>query len=209
MEHIKKYFSNLTTTQLTQLEQLGPFYKEWNSKINVVSRKDIDNIYQHHILHALSIAKVIQFKPFTNILDIGTGGGLPGIPLAILFPDSQFHLIDSVGKKIKVVQAAVDALGLKNVKAEHKRAQEVKTDYDFVVSRAVTKLTTLYEWTRLAIPKKTELYNSLPNGLLVLKGGDLANEISSVKPKVNVFPVKKYYAGMEYYAEKFVLHVKV
>lgn len=206
-EIIRQYFPQLSTLQLERLDYLGEFYREWNDKINLISRKDIDNLYENHILHSLSIAKVIQFQSFTHVLDVGTGGGFPGIPLAILFPKSRFHLIDSIQKKIKVVNALIEELELQNVKAEHKRVQQVhgKT-YDFVVSRGVTKLPQLMEWTKKLVTK--EHYNTLKNGLIVLKGGNLEEEIKAAKRRVKVFPIKDFY-DLDFYAEKYVLHVAV
>ncbi|MGB1241947.1 MAG: 16S rRNA (guanine(527)-N(7))-methyltransferase RsmG [Chitinophagales bacterium] len=206
-EIIRQYFPQLTTLQSKRFDYLGEFYREWNSKINLISRKDIDNLYENHILHSLSIAKIIQFQSFTHVLDIGTGGGFPGIPLAILFPKSRFHLIDSIQKKIKVVNTLVEELELQNVTAEHKRVQQVhgKT-YDFVVSRGVTKLPQLMEWTKKLVTK--EHYNTLKNGLIVLKGGNLEAEIKTSKRRVKVFPIKDFYT-LDFYAEKYVLHVAV
>lgn len=201
------HFPHLSTLQQERFNYLGNFYREWNEKINLISRKDIDNLYENHILHSLSIAKVIDFQSFTHILDIGTGGGFPGIPLAILFPKSRFHLIDSIQKKINVVNTLVEELGLQNVKAEHKRVQQVhgKT-YDFVVSRGVTKLPQLMEWTKKLVTK--DHYNSLKNGLIVLKGGDLEAEIKATKRRVKVYPIRDFY-DLEFYSEKYILHVSV
>ncbi|MEZ4885455.1 MAG: 16S rRNA (guanine(527)-N(7))-methyltransferase RsmG [Chitinophagales bacterium] len=204
---IRQHFPQLSTLQIERFDYLGEFYREWNEKINLISRKDIDNLYENHILHSLSIAKVIQFQSFTHILDIGTGGGFPGIPLAILFPQSRFHLIDSIQKKIKVVETLVEELGLSNVKAEHKRVQQVHgKSYDFVVSRGVTKLPELLDWTKKLVTK--DHYNSLKNGLIVLKGGNLEEEIATIKRRVKVFGIKDFY-DMEYFAEKYVLHISV
>jgi 16S rRNA (guanine527-N7)-methyltransferase len=212
MQTILQHFPKLSDTQIKQFEQLGPFYKDWNSKINLISRKDIDNIYEHHILHALSIAKVMPFKPYTKVLDIGTGGGFPGIPLAILFPKVQFHLVDSIGKKITVVNDAIKQLGLKNVVAEHRRVQSLsEKKYDFVVSRAVTKLATLLDWSKpLIIGSEDQPYNNLANGLLVLKGGDLKAEMKKIpkKQKAKLYAIDTLFA-LPFYAEKYVVHVRV
>lgn len=169
------YFPELTKGQLQQLEQLQPLYDEWNSKINVISRKDMDHFYVHHVLHSLGIAKVLQFQPGTKVLDIGTGGGFPGIPLAILFPDTHFHLVDSIGKKITVVKEVAKALKLTNVEAQHARAESLVRKYDFVVSRAVTRMIQFYPWVKGKIKK--EDINDYPNGILYLKGGDVDEEM--------------------------------
>lgn len=169
------YFPELTEGQLQQLEQLQPLYDEWNSKINVISRKDMDHFFVHHVLHSLGIAKVLQFQAGTKILDIGTGGGFPGIPLAILFPDTHFHLVDSIGKKITVVKEVAKALKLTNVEAQHSRAESLVRKYDFVVSRAVTRMAQFYPWVKGKIKK--EDINEYPNGILYLKGGDVDEEM--------------------------------
>src|SRR3954464_8776867 len=170
---IEKYF-NLSSQQREQFEKLGPLYAEWNEKINVISRKDVENLYVNHILHSLGIAKVTSFQPGAEVLDVGTGGGFPGIPLAILFPEAKFHLVDSIGKKITVVKEVSAAIGLKNVEAEQIRAEEIKRKYDFIVSRAVTRMKEFYGWVRnKAKPKSV---NTLDNGILYLKGGDLDEE---------------------------------
>jgi 16S rRNA (guanine527-N7)-methyltransferase len=177
---ILKYFPNLSETQIKQFDALGSIYEEWNDKINVVSRKDIENLYINHILHSLAIAKIVSFSNGSKILDVGTGGGFPGIPLAILFPSVNFHLVDSIAKKIRVVQEVVLATGLKNVVAEQKRVEELSDSYDFVVTRGVTTLKELYKWNRKNISKTSN--NSLPNGILALKGGDsLIDEITEMK----------------------------
>lgn len=172
---IASYFPDLNSKQLQQLEQLEEVYLDWNAKINVISRKDMDQFYIHHVLHSLGIAKVIQFQPGTKVLDIGTGGGFPGIPLAILFPDTHFHLVDSIGKKITVVKEVAKALKLTNVEAQHARAESLVRKYDFVVSRAVTRMAQFYPWVKGKIKK--EDINDYPNGILYLKGGDVDEEM--------------------------------
>jgi len=175
MEIIEKYFSNLSNRQIDQFGQLKKLYTDWNNKINVISRKDIDHLYERHVLHSLAIAKVVSFNKDTSILDVGTGGGFPGIPLAILFPDCRFHLVDSIGKKITVVKAVSDSLQLKNISSEQTRAEQLNSTYDFVVSRAVTSLPEFYNWVIHTI--KTSSFNSIKNGILYLKGGDLDEEL--------------------------------
>ncbi len=202
---IKKYFPDLSPKQVKQFEQLLPLYTEWNAKINVISRKDIEHLYLHHVLHSLSIAKVIQFKPGTKVLDIGTGGGFPGIPLAILFPEVQFHLVDSIKKKIRVVEEVINALELSNATAEWKRAEEVSGQYHFVVSRAVSYLKTLYTWSQNKICKQQ--FNDLKNGLLVLKGGDLDEELDALDVPSQLFPISDFFEE-EYFKEKWVVYVK-
>ena len=203
-EIILKYFPNLSETQISQFEQLGELYREWNQKINVISRKDIDNLYSNHILHALGIAKVIDFVPETDILDVGTGGGLPGIPLAILFPESNFHLIDSIGKKIKVVNAISQEIKLENIKASHIRAEKVEGMYDFVVARAVTRINPFYNWIKRKI--KSESKNTLKNGVLYLKGGDLKEEFANFKHHVRFYELNTYFEE-EFYQTKKVVYV--
>ena len=173
-----KYFPDLTDRQKNQLRQLHPLYLDWNSQINVVSRKDIDQLYLRHVLHSLSIARFIRFTAGSSVLDIGTGGGFPGIPLAILFPESNFHLVDSIGKKIKVVEEIAKSIGLKNLTAQHERAEKVKGKFDFIVSRAVARTKVLYQWTHQKI--KTENINKIGNGLIFLKGGDLEEEMKEL-----------------------------
>ncbi len=187
MLEITKYFQNLTEQQLQQLGMLDELYRYWNSRINLISRKDIDQLYLHHVLHSLSIARVTSFKANTAILDVGTGGGFPGIPLAIMFPEARFHLVDSIGKKIMVVNEVAKALGLSNVTAEQKRAEELNYSYDFVVSRAVTDLPTFIGWIWKKIIPNGE--NALPNGILYLKGGDLKEEIKATKISRNQIEV--------------------
>lgn len=179
MEQIIKYFCNLTDTQKEQFKQLGEIYPEWNEKINVISRKDIENLYVNHILHSLSIAKFLNFEDDTNVLDFGTGGGFPGIPLAIYYPNVQFHLVDRIGKKLRVVQDVVDRLSLKNVTVQHGDIKEVKGKYDFVVSRAVMTLDEMLPLVRKLIKK--DMHNAMPNGVICLKGGDLTEELKKHK----------------------------
>lgn len=206
MEILLKYFPELTPNQQLQFGELAKLYAEWNEKINLVSRKDIDFLFERHILHSLGIAKVVNFKSKTSVLDVGTGGGFPGIPLAILFPDSYFHLIDSIGKKIMVVNDISQKLGLKNVKAEQIRAEAVDDKFDFVVSRAVTRLAPFYEWVRGKFLKGG--FNDLDNGILYLKGGDLDEEIKELKKKVIVYNLSDYFQE-EFFETKKVLHVPV
>ena len=177
MELILKYFPNLSEVQKEQFSKLFDLYSDWNSKINVVSRKDIDELYLRHVLHSLGIAKVVQFKGGTTILDVGTGGGFPGIPLAILFPNCQFHLVDSINKKLKVVNAVAEELGLENVKTTHSRVEAINDSYHFIVSRAVTAMPDFVSWVKGKIEKKS--FNTLRNGILYLKGGDLTEELKS------------------------------
>lgn len=179
MDIILKYFPDLTETQKQQFAQLKDLYAEWNAQINVISRKDIDALYERHVLHSLGIAKVMPFKKGSRILDVGTGGGFPGIPLAILFPDCKFHLVDSIGKKIKVVQAVAEGIGLKNLKAEHARAEDIPGTFDFIVSRAVSKMPEFVNWVERKRAKKD--INIFPNGILYLKGGDLREELATFK----------------------------
>jgi 16S rRNA (guanine527-N7)-methyltransferase len=196
------YFQNLSETQKDQFAKLFNLYKAWNEKINVVSRKDIDNLYINHVLHALGIAKIISFKPESKILDVGTGGGFPGIPLAILFPEARFHLVDSIGKKITVVKDIAEELGLKNVKAEQIRAEQIKEEYDFIVSRAVTRLKEFYSWVHKKVKKKSahELYN----GILYLKGGDLEEELNELKKPHKIFELSAYFKEDFFETKKIV-----
>ncbi|MGJ3236349.1 16S rRNA (guanine(527)-N(7))-methyltransferase RsmG [Marivirga sp.] len=197
---VEKYFPELNAQQKAQFQELGNLYAEWNEKINVISRKDIDHIYEKHILHALSIAK-FQNLSGKKILDVGTGGGLPGIPLAILFPDAQFTLVDSIGKKIKVVQAIVDALGLENVNAYHQRAEKTKGKYDFVVSRAVTRMKAFIHWVNPKIQSDNPNDNS---GIIALKGGDLEDEMAEIKRMYQEVPISKYYSEPFFETKKIV-----
>jgi 16S rRNA (guanine527-N7)-methyltransferase len=199
------YFPGLTPIQQQQFEQLPALYEFWNNQINVISRKDIDQLFERHVLHSLGIAKIMPFLPGESVLDVGTGGGFPGIPLAILFPDTQFYLVDSIGKKIKVVQEVANALGLKNVRAEHLRAEQVNEKFDFIVSRAVTRLGDFYPWIRGKFNKTSK--NKLPNGILYLKGGDLTEEITESGLKVQQLYLKDHFAE-EFFETKQVIYIK-
>jgi len=201
---IFKYFPDLTQQQIEQFEKLYELYSFWNSQINVISRKDIDELYERHILHSLGIAKFCTFKPGEKVLDVGTGGGFPGIPLAILFPETQFHLVDSIGKKIKVVNEVAAALGLKNVKGSHSRAEQITDKYNFVVSRAVTRLGDFYPWVRGKFAK--ENINALRNGILYLKGGDLTEEIKESKLKAELYPLSAYFEE-DFFETKYVVYI--
>ena len=203
MDEIIKYFPNLTEIQKEQFAKLDFLYHDWNEKINVISRKDIDSLYTKHILHSLGIAKVMKFEPGTYVLDVGTGGGFPGIPLAILFPETRFYLIDVIAKKIKVVQAVADALELKNVKAEQLRAELVKGDFDFIVSRAVTNMPDFVSWVRTKIKKNNK--HELKNGILYLKGGDLTEELAAF-PKVTEYNLAEFFED-EFFETKKVVHL--
>ena len=204
MDLILKYFPDLTEEQKRQFAALYDLYLDWNSKINVISRKDIENLYEHHVLHSLGIAKVIRFRPGTQIMDLGTGGGFPGIPLAILFPEVQFHLVDSIGKKVRVATEVANAIGLKNVTFRHARAEEEKQKFDFVVSRAVMPLTDLLKIIRKNISSKQQ--NALPNGLICLKGGELGNETMPVKNKTTLWDLKEFFEE-EFFETKKVVYV--
>mgnify|MGYP006166535839 FL=1 len=203
MEEIIKQFPNLTDNQVQQFQKLEALYHDWNAKINVISRKDIDELYTKHVLHSLAIAKVQPFEPGTYILDVGTGGGFPGIPLAILFPETRFFLIDVIAKKIKVVQAVADALELKNVKAEQLRAENVKGDFDFIVSRAVTNMPDFYSWVKDKIKKQNK--HELKNGILYLKGGDLTEELAAF-PKATEYNISNFFSD-EFFETKKVVHL--
>lgn len=206
MEQLIKYFPNLSEEQIRQFTALRELYTDWNSKINVISRKDIDNLYEHHILHSLGIAKVIKFAPGTNIMDLGTGGGFPGIPLAILFPECKFHLVDSIGKKIKVATEVSNSIGLKNVKLSHSRGEEIKDRYHFVVTRAVMPLIDLMKTVKKNIGN--EQFNLLPNGIIALKGGELNAEMASMKNICTTWDLKDYF-NEEFFETKKVVHVTV
>jgi len=203
---ISYYFPNCTEQQLLQFSQLKNLYFEWNERINVISRKDIDNLYINHVLHSLGIAKVLAFNAGAKVLDVGTGGGFPGIPLAILFPETQFHLVDSIGKKIKVVEAVSEALGLKNVKAEHIRAEEIKGNYDFVISRAVTRMKEFYGWVNKKIIRDNK--HTIPNGILYLKGGDLTEEMAELGKPFQIFNLSDYFKE-EFFETKKVVYVAI
>ena len=206
MNIIQKYFTNITELQAEQFAQLEALYNDWNAKINVISRKDIQNLYEHHVLHSLGIAKVVNFKDGTTVMDLGTGGGFPGIPLAILFPNVPFHLVDSIGKKVKVANEVATAIGLKNVKFSHARAEEIKEQYDFVVTRAVMPMVDLMKVARKNIKK--EQHNAVPNGIIALKGGELAGEIASMKNICTVWELSDFFEE-EYFKTKKVVHVTV
>ena len=204
MDLILKYFPDLTEEQKRQFAALYDLYLDWNSKINVISRKDIENLYEHHVLHSLGIAKVIRFRPGTQIMDLGTGGGFPGIPLAILFPEVQFHLVDSIGKKVRVASEIANSIGLKNVTFRHARAEEEKRTFDFVVSRAVMPLADLIKIIKKNISSKQQ--NALPNGLICLKGGELGNETMPVKNKTTLWDLKEFFEE-EFFETKKVVYV--
>jgi len=201
---IQKYFKDLSKEQIAQFDQLYDLYAFWNAQINVISRKDIEELYERHILHSLGIAKFCRFKAGEKVLDVGTGGGFPGIPLAILFPETQFHLVDSIGKKIKVVVEVAAALGLTNVKASHLRAEQVADKYDFVVSRAVTRLIDFYPWVKGKFNKDSK--NAIANGILYLKGGELAEEIKESNLKAELYPLSAYFEE-EFFKTKYVVYI--
>lgn len=203
MEIVLKYFPNLSQEQIRHFSLLGELYQDWNLKINVVSRKDIDELYLRHVLHSLAIAKVQPFLNGTKVLDVGTGGGFPGIPLAILFPETQFHLVDSIGKKIKVVEEVSLGLGLKNVQYTNARAETISGQYDFIVSRAVAQMATFVRWVKARIAKKSK--HELSNGILYLKGGDLSEELSEF-PKATIYPISSFF-DEEFFDTKAVVHL--
>lgn len=204
MDTILKYFPELTARQREQFSAMKPLYEEWNAQINVISRKDMEHFYEHHVLHSLAIAKVIQFKSMCEVMDVGTGGGFPGVPLAVMFPDARFTLVDSVGKKIKVVQDVVERLGLTNTRVRHARAEEVDTEVDFVVSRAVTTLGDFVPWVKGKFSK--DQYHRLRNGILYLKGGDLESELFPFRKKVRTWDIKTFFAE-EYFETKKVIYL--
>lgn len=201
---IKKYFPNLSPQQEEQFDRLGDLYKQWNDQINVISRKDIDSLYIHHVLHSLAIAKIITFQQGAKIMDVGTGGGFPGIPLAIMFPEAEFYLIDSIGKKIKVVQGVAEALGLKNVRAEQIRVENTVGLYDFIVSRAVTAYPAFVEMTKNKIRKESS--NELPNGILYLKGGDFEEEIKPYQSRIKVYEISDFFSE-DFFETKKVIYM--
>lgn len=204
MEKILKYFPELTDLQREQYAKLDALYHDWNSKINVISRKDIDNLYEHHVLHSMAIGKLLKFRPGTKILDFGCGGGFPGVPLAILFPECQFKLIDGTGKKVRVAQEVADAIGLKNLEACHLRGEEEKGQYDFIVSRAVMPLPDLMKIVKKNISKRQQ--NSMPNGVIVLKGGDLQAELYPYRNIVEKTELSTFF-DEEWFKEKFVIYL--
>jgi len=201
---IYKYFPNLTDLQKNQFAQLYDLYKDWNSKINVVSRKDFDDFYLKHVLHSLGIAECIDFKEGSEVLDVGTGGGFPGVPLAIMFPDTHFLLVDSIGKKIKVANGVIESLGLKNVKAKQMRAEEIKHKFDFIVSRAVTQMPVFLTWVRKKIKKQDK--NAYPNGLLYLKGGDLTDEMKPIREYYEIVDLSTFFEE-DFFETKKVVYV--
>ncbi len=203
MDIILKYFPNLTEQQIEHFSKLKELYKDWNLKINVVSRKDIDELYLRHVLHSLGIAKVMEFKPNAKVMDVGTGGGFPGIPLAILFPETEFHLVDSIGKKIKVVNEVKEGLGLENVKTSNCRVEEIDDTFDFIVSRAVAQMETFHRWVKNKVHKKHQ--HELKNGILYLKGGDLSEELADF-PKAVIHNLSDFYEE-EFFETKKVVYL--
>ena len=205
MDILLKYFPDLTTTQIEQFAKLQELYKDWNLKINVVSRKDIDELYLRHVLHSLGIAKVMRFEPNTSVMDVGTGGGFPGIPLAILHPETSFHLVDSIGKKIKVVNEVVTGLGIENVKTTHGRVEEVKETYDFIVSRAVAQMETFHRWVKNKVQKQQN--HELKNGILYLKGGDLTEELAKFT-STTIYNLSDFFEE-DFFETKKVVHLPI
>jgi len=204
MQIIDKYFPNLSQRQKEQFNNLDTLYREWNAKINVISRKDIDNLYEHHVLHSMAIARIVRFKPSTSILDFGTGGGFPGIPLAILFPECRFRLIDGTGKKVNVAAEIAKAIGLENVEAIHQRGEEEKGKFDFIVSRAVMPMSDLVKIVRKNISRKQ--HNSIANGILALKGGNLSAELKPYHKIIEVTPISQFF-DEEWFREKSVIYL--
>ena len=204
MQIIDKYFSNLSQKQREQFQSLDALYREWNNKINVISRKDIDNLYEHHVVHSLAIARIVRFRPATTVLDFGTGGGFPGIPLAILFPECRFRLIDGTGKKVNVAAEIAKAIGLENVEAIHQRGEEEKGKFDFIVSRAVMPMSDLVKIVRKNISRKQ--HNSIANGILALKGGNLSAELKPYHKIVEVTPISQFF-DEEWFREKSVIYL--
>ncbi len=203
MELVQKYFPNLSDVQIKQFEALGPLYTEWNSKINVISRKDIDNLYEQHVLHSLAIAKYVEFVPGQTILDAGTGGGFPGVPLAILFPDTQFVLADSINKKLTVITAIAEAIGIQNITTKHIRVEELHGPYDYVVSRAVTRLNEMWQWVEKSIDYQPE--SAIKNGLIYLKGGDISAEIPN-NCSIQQIPLQELINEPQF-ADKALVHI--
>jgi 16S rRNA (guanine527-N7)-methyltransferase len=208
LELILKYFSDFTPRQLEQLSQLEPLYTEWNSKINVISRKDIDGLYEKHVLHSLSIAAAFELDAGVNVMDLGTGGGFPGVPLAIYFPEVKFHLVDSIGKKLKVIEAVAEAIGLTNITVQHTRAEDIKNrKFDLVVSRAVAPLKDLWKWSKPLLKKKSTT-SAMPNGLICLKGGDLAQEIAESTCRPRMMELYELFSEASF-KEKHLLYVSL
>ncbi len=209
MQLLQKYFADFTMEQQNQFGLLKELYEEWNEKINVISRKDMDNFYLHHVLHSLAIATKFDFKPTMNVMDLGSGGGFPGVPLAIFFPEVQFHLVDSIGKKLTVVNEIAKAANIKNITTQHIRAEEIKNQkFDVVVSRAVAPLGSLWHWSKKVIQKNKLAEKGIPNGLICLKGGDLTQEIFESNCKPHVWEIDKIFTE-KYFAEKYILYVPI